>query len=111
MPERRRRDERRREGRRGMTRRGSVAYYLAAWVVGGFIAAFAFWWLNGREADASGLLLEYFFALIIGAVDLLLFAFLLRQAMRWSQTHNAAVWAVTGAALFFVLLGLLTAIS
>lgn len=94
-----------------MTRRGSLAYYLAAWVIGGFVVALGFWWASSTDSSVSGFLMAYFFALIAGPVDLVLFAFLLRRALRWSGTHNLFVWAMTGAALFFGLLALLTTIS
>ena len=38
-----------------------------------------------------------------GALDSLLFAFLLRRVMHGLGTRNAAVWGLTGAALSFVL--------
>ena len=61
-----------------MTRRGSIAYYLAAWVIGCFIASVGPW-MRGMNLANSGLsrnlLFIYFIASIAGAVDVLLFAF------------------------------------
>jgi hypothetical protein len=89
-----------------MTRHGTLAYYLAAWVIGCFVVAFGFWVIAAVRAGSasSSLLLETsFFALMVGAVDSLLFAFLLRHAMHWLGTRNAAVWGLAGAALSFAL--------
>jgi hypothetical protein len=82
-----------------MTRRGTLAYYLAAWVIGCFVAALLFFSASGA-AGASALLLTYFFALIAGAADLLLFAFLLRRLMRLWGTHQLWKWLLAGAGLF-----------
>jgi len=82
-----------------MTRHGTLAYYLAAWVVGCFVAAALFFKATGASG-ASSLLILYFFALVIGAIDLIVFAFLLRLLMNTLHTRRIEIWALAGAALF-----------
>jgi hypothetical protein len=94
-----------------MTRHGTLAYYLAAWVIGCFIVSLLAWLIAvmaGQPARASLLLTTYFFALVFGAVDALLFAFLLRRLMHWRRTHAVALWLVAGAGVGFALILLLT---
>jgi hypothetical protein len=89
-----------------MTRHGTIAYYLAAWVIGCPVVALVFWLIESVQAgsaSSSALLEICFFALMSGALDSLLFAFLLRRMMHALGTRNAAVWGLTGAALSFVL--------
>ena len=89
-----------------MTRHGTLAYYLAAWVIGCFVVAFIFWLIGSVQlgsASSSVLLETCFFAMMVGAVDSLLFAFLLRQAMHLLGARNAAVWGLAGAGLSFLL--------
>jgi hypothetical protein len=93
-----------------MTRRGTLAYYLAAWVVGCFVVsllAFLFGPQNAPTEGAAGLLILYFLSLAYGAVDILLFAFLLRRAMRLWGTHNLWIWLGAGAAIGSALVRLL----
>ena len=90
-----------------MTRHGTLAYYLAAWVIGCPVVALVFWLiesLHDRSASSSALLELCFFALMSGALDSLLFAFLLRRVLHGLGTRNAAVWGLTGAALSLVLM-------
>jgi Na+/melibiose symporter-like transporter len=93
-----------------MTRRGTLAYYLAAWVIGCFVAAVLFFSVTGG-AGAAALLLTYFFTLIVGATDLLIFAFLLRRLMGRLGTHRIGNWALAGAALSSLLMLLFAWIS
>jgi hypothetical protein len=89
-----------------MTRHGTLAYYLAAWVIGCFVVSlpiFASGAGIGQVLRASMLLETYFFALIFGALDALLFAFLLRRSMRLCGTHALWIWVVAGGGLAFVL--------
>ena len=86
-----------------MTRRGTLAYYLAAWVIGSFIIALMFVFAAGPIA-ASALLIDYFFTLIAGLIGLLVFASLLRLAAGLLKTHNLWIWALLGAAIFVVLI-------
>jgi len=88
-----------------MTRRGSLAYYLAAWVIGCFVVAFLQWVgeaAAGEIHSASILLTTYFFALIFGAAALLVFAVLLRTSMRLLGTHSLWIWLLSGAVLSFL---------
>jgi hypothetical protein len=88
-----------------MTRRGTLAYYLAAWVIGCFVVAFLQWLgeaLAGNFHTASILLTTYFFSLIFGAIAILLFAFLLRRSMGLLGTHALWAWFLWGAILSFV---------
>jgi len=85
-----------------MTRRGSLAYYLAAWVIGCFIVSLLVWFgqtRSGAAVAAPSLLAIYFLALVFGAVDTLFFAFLLRRVMHWWGTQIVWIWLLTGAGL------------
>jgi hypothetical protein len=93
-----------------MTRRGTLAYYLAAWVIGCFIVSLLAWaWAarNESSANVAMLLILYFVALAYGAADVLLFAFLLRRLMRLWGTHGIWIWMLAGAGLATGLLWLL----
>ena len=86
-----------------MTRRGTLAYYLAAWVIGCFVVACLEWTAEALAGDigtASILLTTYFFTLVFGAVTILLFAFLLRRGMRIFRTRALWAWLLSGAILF-----------
>lgn len=88
-----------------MTRRGTLAYYLAAWVIGCFVVSLLQWAgeaLAGEIRAASILLTTYFFTLVFGAVAMLLFAFVLRGTMKLLRTQSLWVWVSFGAALGFV---------
>jgi len=88
-----------------MTRRGTLAYYLAAWVIGCFVVSLLLWLgaaLDGEIHDASILLTTYFFSLAFGAIAMLLFAFLLRLSMRLLGTHALWAWLLSGAVLAFL---------
>jgi len=90
-----------------MTRRGTLAYYLAAWVIGCFIVSLLQWSgdaFAGMIEPASDLLTSYFFSLVFGAAAILLFSFLLRRAMRLARTHNLWIWLLSGAVLGLVLM-------
>lgn len=85
-----------------MTRRGTLAYYLAAWVIGCFVVSVLLWFgeaLAGQIHAASFLLTTYFFSLIFGAVSMLIFAFLLRRWTRLIGSHAQWVWVLSGAVL------------
>jgi len=85
-----------------MTRRGTLAYYLAAWVIGCFVVSVLFLsgpLLAGEVDTASILLMTYFFSLALGAFAMLLFAFLLRRVMRLMGTHALWIWFLSGAIL------------
>jgi hypothetical protein len=85
-----------------MTRRGSLAYYLAAWVIGCFVSSLLVWISDaqtGAPVGVATLLAIYFVALFFGALDTLFFAFLLRRVMRWWRTRSVWIWLFTGAGL------------
>jgi len=93
-----------------MTRRGTLAYYLAAWVIGCFVVSLLEWTgeaLTGTIPPISSLLTTYFFSLAFGAVAILLFSFLLRKWMRLLGTHNLWAWLASGAALGLLLIAAL----
>jgi hypothetical protein len=88
-----------------MTRHGTLAYYLAAWVIGCFVVSLLLWAgdaLAGDFETGSTLLTTYFFSLAFGAAAVLLFAFLLRRSMRALGTHSLWAWSVSGAVLAFL---------
>jgi hypothetical protein len=90
-----------------MTRRGTLAYYLAAWVIGCFAVSFLQWMGDAIAGDlkpASVLLTTYFFSLAFGAVAILLFSSLLRRSMRLLGTHSPLVWVLSGGVLALLLI-------
>jgi hypothetical protein len=91
-----------------MTRRGTLAYYLAAWVIGCFVISalmLAKDLVNGAgNVNGAVLITTYFFALIFGAADALLFAMLLRRVMRLWGTSVVWHWLLAGAAVGLVLM-------
>jgi hypothetical protein len=90
-----------------MTRRGTLAYYLAAWVIGCFVVSFLQWIgdaIGGDLRPASVLLTTYFFSLVFGAVAVLLFSSLLRLSMRLLGTHNLLAWPLAGGLLALLLI-------
>jgi hypothetical protein len=99
-----------------MTRRGSLAYYLTAWICGCFFMSFAVWTrdlfgASSNDAFSSrsvfGLILFYFYGLVVGAMAALLGAFLLRRVMAALQCLTAAHWAAAGAILAPALIAIL----
>jgi hypothetical protein len=85
-----------------MTRSGSLAYYLAAWVIGCFIVSLGPWIHEMRAPDSGAshnILFNYFIALIIGAADLVFFAFLLRLCVYAMRIYVLGVWVIAGAIL------------
>ena len=88
-----------------MTRRGTLAYYLAAWVIGSTSVALMLWIIGARSGEtlsAPVLLRINFLSLIFGAPGALAFGLLLRLLMRWWGTHAVWKWLVTGAWLAVV---------
>jgi uncharacterized membrane protein YvlD (DUF360 family) len=91
-----------------MTKRGTLAYYLAAWVIGCFVISVMVWLFAPAQEGApqsapARLLILYFLSLAYGAVDIVLFALLLRRAMRLAKTHHIAIWTIGGAVLAAIL--------
>ena len=96
-----------------MTRRGTLVYYVAAWVVGCFIGSWLdfltdrnLFWFGGQTV--GNFLAGYFFSLVFCALDVLLFAFLLRRTMWTIRTHALWAWFLSGAALALLLVIALT---
>ena len=88
-----------------MTRRGTLAYYLAAWVIGSTSVALMLSFIRiraGEPANAEIFLWNNFQTLIFGAPGALAFAFLLRLLMRWWGTHAVWKWVLAGAWLAIV---------
>jgi len=89
-----------------MTRRGSLAYYLAAVVVGCLLLGIAgmaltrfstFRWDSGRD-----LIFVYFLAVSHGWLPALLFAFILRRTAGALQWKRAWQWMLAGGCLAIV---------
>ena len=90
-----------------MTRRGTLAYYLAAWVIGSSSVAVMLWIIStfgaAEESPSASIFLRIdFLSLIFGAPGALAFAFLLRQMMGWWGTHAVWKWVLAGAWLAIV---------
>ncbi len=88
-----------------MTRRGSLVYYLASWICGGFFLTIAMFVQEkaspqgmgiGPTGAGAAILTTYFLVLIFCAFLSFLFAFLLRQAMSWLRAENLWQWALAG---------------
>jgi hypothetical protein len=99
-----------------MTRRGSLAYYLTAWICGCFFMSLAVWTRDLFGASSSnafssrsvfGLILFYFYGLVVGAIAALLGAFLLRRVMAALKCLTATHWAAAGAILAPLLIAIL----
>lgn len=87
-----------------MTRRGSLAYYLAAVVVGCFftaagVAGIGEASLRLSRAGLRDLFLLYFLALAYGWFTLLVFAFVLRRCAGAGKSQRGWAWAAWGALL------------
>ena len=87
-----------------MTKRGSLAYYLAAVVCGGFFLVIALAGVGERSLRISSpgfrdIFLLYFLTLAYGSVALVLFAFLLRIIARRARWISPIEWMVSGAIL------------
>ena len=100
-----------------MTRRGSLAYYLAAWILGCFFMSLAIWvkdlWgpslISAQGHQAFGILFFYFYGLFFGAAAALVGAFLLRRIMAQLKCKTPSHWAFVGAILapiFVAILGI-----
>ncbi len=85
-----------------MTRHGTLAYYLAAWVIGSSSVAIMLWiistWGAGGESPSASIFLRIdFLALIFGWPGAIAFAFLLRRVMHWWKTQAVWKWVLVGA--------------
>lgn len=100
-----------------MTRRGSLAYYLAAWIIGCVFMSLAIWLRDAPGATVGqlsfrtgfGILLFCFYGLVFGACASLLGAFLLRRLAFWRQWDQPGPWVAAGAALAPILVTVLGA--
>lgn len=87
-----------------MTRRGSFVYYFAAIVCGAFFIAVAYYANTVRvfglsDRWARDFLFAYFLSILGGFFATLIFAFVLRRAMRALRWQAAWKWLVAGAVL------------
>ena len=90
-----------------MTRHGTLAYYLAAWIIGCPVVGLFYWLIGSVQAGSanSSALFEFvFFALMVGAADAILFAFVLRRVMHSTGVRSVALWTLAGAVLAFALI-------
>jgi hypothetical protein len=98
-----------------MTRRGSLAYYLAAWIIGCVFMSLAIWLRDAPGAAVGplsfrtgfGVLLLCFYGLVFGACAALLGAFLLRRVALWLKWDEPVAWVAAGAGLATLLIALL----
>jgi len=98
-----------------MTRRGSLIYYLSAWILGCFFMSLAVWtkdmWgparLSSGLREAFGVMFFYFYGLLFGALSALIGGFLLRRVAALLKCKAPAHWAIFGAILAPVLIGVL----
>jgi hypothetical protein len=91
-----------------MTRRGSLVYYLASWICGGFFLTVAMYLQErasptgmgiGPSAAVAAIITTYFLVLIFGAFLSLLFAFLLRRLMVLFGAERLWQWVIAGTIL------------
>lgn len=100
-----------------MTRRGSLIYYLTAWICGCFFMSLFVWVrdlsgpvvMHSGAREAFGLLFFCFYGLVLGALPALLGAFLLRRIMALLKCKTPGHWAIGGALLAPLLMGILAA--
>jgi hypothetical protein len=91
-----------------MTRRGSLVYYLASWICGGFFLTVAMYLQErasptgmgiGPSAAGAAIITTYFLVLIFCAFLSLVFAFLLRRLMVWFHAGSLWQWVLAGTIL------------
>ncbi len=94
-----------------MTRTGSLAYYAAAWVIGCFVLTSAGSladFLHGQSFGPKEFLGYCFISMIVGAVDAILFAFVLRHLMHLRRARVMVEWIAAGAVIAYLLTALLS---
>jgi hypothetical protein len=91
-----------------MTRSGSLVYYLASWICGGFFLTIAMYLQeraspsgmgSGPSGVGAAIITTYFLVLIFCAFLSLLFAFLLRRMMIAFRAKSLWQWVLTGTVL------------
>jgi len=91
-----------------MTRSGSLVYYLASWICGGFFLTVAMFLQErayptgmgiGPSGAGAAILTTYFLVLIFCAFLSLLFAFLLRRLMVSLHAEQVWQWVLAGTCL------------
>ncbi len=91
-----------------MTRRGSLVYYLASWICGGFFLTIAMFLQEkaspqgmgiGPSGAGAAILTTYFLVLIFCAFLSIVFAFFLRLSMGWLHAEKLWEWALAGIVL------------
>ena len=91
-----------------MTRRGSLVYYLASWICGGFFLTVAMFLQEraspqgmgiGPSGAGAAILATYFLVLIFCAFLSVVFAFFLRVSMGWLHAEKIWEWALAGIVL------------
>jgi hypothetical protein len=91
-----------------MTRSGSLVYYLASWICGGFFLTIAMYLQeraspsgmgSGPSGIGAAIITTYFLVLIFCAFLSLLFAFLLRRLMIVFRAKSLWQWVLTGTVL------------
>src|ERR1700730_15090225 len=91
-----------------MTRRGSLVYYLASWICGGFFLTVAMFLQEkasptgmgiGPSAAGAAIIITYFLVLVFCAFLSLVFAFLLRRLTGWFRAERLWQWVLASTIL------------